>query len=137
MIESGENFSAVQPSAGGFLHRLYQSAGGGIGFQACLLYTSYFPGALEIDFSKASLYEFMGQMGRAPVAFKDSVQAVAACPKLAKLLELSPGQIVFQCDYLSYDKDNCLVEQNRSFFRPDKMCIRDRSYPDVSEGIYG
>ncbi|MBC8585294.1 GntR family transcriptional regulator [Youxingia wuxianensis] len=106
------------------LGRVRQADSHPFSVQYAVFPAAYFPGALEIDFSKASLYEFMGQMGRAPVAFKDSVQAVAACPKLAKLLELSPGQIVFQCDYLSYDKDNCLVEQNRSFFRPDKVTFK-------------
>jgi GntR family transcriptional regulator len=67
-----------------------------------------------------SLYELLGQHGRAPVRSEQSAQAALANPEEATLLNIEAGRPVLRFERLSFDANEEPIEFVTSTYRSDK-----------------
>ena len=67
-----------------------------------------------------SLYELLGQHGRAPVRSEQSAQAALANPEEATLLNIETGRPVLRFERLSFDANEEPIEFVTSTYRSDK-----------------
>jgi GntR family transcriptional regulator len=67
-----------------------------------------------------SLYEILGQHGRAPVRSEQSAQAGLVNSEEAALLNIDPGRPVLRFERLSFDANSEPIEFATSTYRGDK-----------------
>jgi GntR family transcriptional regulator len=72
------------------------------------------------DLGNGSLYELLGQHGRAPVRSEQSAQAGLADPEEATLLNIEAGRPVLRFERLSFDANEEPIEFVTSTYRGDK-----------------
>jgi GntR family transcriptional regulator len=83
------------------------------------------PGLDQVDFTAASLYvELEERYGLRATRARFSIEAVAADPRQASLLELEVGGPLLRCQQLTEDADGRLIESCEMVYRGDRYRFR-------------
>lgn len=80
---------------------------------------SYFPfevftDANRIDFTKNSLYQYMGDRGNIPVKFSKEVEIIHN-PEVNETLHIHQSELIYKNISYGYNQDNSLIEYSRSY----------------------
>jgi GntR family transcriptional regulator len=78
------------------------------------------PGALDVDFSTASLYAALDAEGHHPTRADYEVEARAVAEDEAELLGLAPGAPVLQTITVAIKEDGQVVDLGRTIYRADR-----------------
>lgn len=82
------------------------------------------PELADRDFSDRSLYDALTSAGAAPQRADYSVEAQAASPDQASLLDLEPGQPLLVTRQMTYARDGRVVELGGIIYRGDRYRFR-------------
>ena len=83
------------------------------------------PGLVDADFSTASLYEVLRTQGRVSPSRADcTLEAMAAGPEMALLLDLDEAAPVLVSRQTAYDQHDVAVETSRVVYRGDRYRFR-------------
>jgi GntR family transcriptional regulator len=80
----------------------------------------FLPGAAELDFTTASLYEALDRAGNPPVRADYEIEARAAEAPEAELLGLAPGAPVLFATTVAIGEDGGVVDLGRTVYRADR-----------------
>jgi len=119
-IDEAEEFG-VAPGAELFeLHRLRMLDRMPIAVDRNLVPLRLVEGAPELDFTTVSLYDTLDAAGHAPARADYDIEARAAEPGQAELLEIAPGAPVLVTTTVAMDGDGVVVDAGRTVYRADR-----------------
>jgi len=78
------------------------------------------PGVTAVDFTTASLYATLSDLGHAPVRANYTIEAAAAGRELARQLEVRVGTPLLRADTVSVDAQHMTVEHGEMLYRADR-----------------
>lgn len=79
----------------------------------------FFPDIEKFDFSKVSLYDYMGVYHHMPVHFSQTMTICNANEKIADLLKVKPGSAIFKIEIQGADADYNIVEYTNTYMNPN------------------
>jgi GntR family transcriptional regulator len=82
------------------------------------------PGLISTDFSQMSLYDELREAGVIPTRADYDVQAVAADPDQAAVLDVGAGAALLCTQAVTFDQSGRPIELSRSLFRGDRYRFR-------------
>ena len=91
---------------------------------------AYFPFRLfedahRYDFSKISLYDYMGYKNLRPDLFHQRIRTCQLnADPLLKTFKNDHNKLVLNVEYLGYTRPDCLVEYTKSYFDADQVDFR-------------
>ena len=98
------------------LERLRMADGTVVALEQCVLPASVLPEPAAVD---GSLYEFLDAKGSAPARAKETIKAINAPARLARLLRIPTGRAVLYIQRISYLPSGTPVELTHAHYRSD------------------
>ncbi len=116
----------LKPGAGViFIRRLRTGSGEPLVIASTWLPAERFPGFLEEDLTRHSVYEIMGRMGYKPTDAVQSIEAVTLSARQAALLTVAPGSPALLIRRVGYAQ-GVPVEYAEDYYRGDRTTFRVR-----------
>lgn len=79
----------------------------------------YFEDMEKFDFAKVSLYDYMESHGHMPLHFIQNLIICEANDKIAELLNVKKGTVIFKIEYQGADQHYNVVEYTKSYINPE------------------
>lgn len=108
-----------------YIRRLRTGSGEPLVIASTWLPETRFPGFLEHDLARHSVYEIMGRMGYKPTDAVQSIEAVTLSLRQAALLTVAPGSAALLIRRIGY-AEGVPVEYAEDYYRGDRTTFRVR-----------
>lgn len=108
-----------------FIRRLRTGSGEPLVIASTWLPETRFPGFLDYDLTRHSVYEIMGRMGYKPTDAVQTIEAVTLSPRQAALLTVAPGSAALLIRRVGY-AEGIPVEYAEDYYRGDRTTFRVR-----------
>jgi len=85
---------------------------------------SLFHDAMNVDFKKVGLYDYMNSKGHQPINVLQQTQAIKSLDKESRLLDIAKNKTIYYVQYMSTDEDGTIVEYTESYLNPEEVNLK-------------